>query len=211
MSDSKQTSSYKTMIQQEDHQEQDQLQAQDTHETVPEGSEELLKKPHAKASKCSIQAQEDSTIEQLKAVIQEKEKEISDLKLRNLADINNLQERYRRESATLKTYAHQYLAKDILDVVDALEQAQNSLEGQQKAGIQLISDMLQKTFDKHSIETIDPTGKLYDHRNHEAMVMQPSETTENNHVIQVIQKGYKIRDRLLRPARVIVAKNDKTS
>ena len=69
--------------------------------------------------------------------------------------------------------------------------------------------MLKKAFANHNIETIDPTGQAYDHNNHEAMAMQPSDTVENNNIIQVIQKGYRIKDRLLRPARVIVAKNDK--
>ena len=72
----------------------------------------------------------------------------------------------------------------------------------------MITDMLQKAFAKHHIETIDPTGAAYDHRHHEAMVMQPSDSVPENHIIQVVQKGYKIKDRLLRAARVIVAKGN---
>ena len=71
-----------------------------------------------------------------------------------------------------------------------------------------MSDMLQKAFDKHQIEAIDPIGQSYDHNHHEAMAMQPSDTEKNNHIIQVVQKGYKIKDRLLRAARVIVAKGN---
>ena len=213
MNDStKQTSSYEAMAKKE----AEQTKNTDPHsknENTPKSSDELTKKDSAKTSKSHdhIQEHQQNTIDQLKETIKEKEKEIKDLKLRNLADISNLQERYNRESAKIKTYAHQYLAQDILEVADALEQAQNSLEGQQKAGVQLISDMLQKAFDKHHIEAIDPTGQPYDHNHHEAMAMQPSDTEKNNHIIQVVQKGYKIKDRLLRPARVIVAKNDQSA
>lgn len=213
MNDStKQPSSYEAMTKKEaDHAKN--TKAHPKHDDTPKSSDELTKKDSAKTKKTHdhIQDHQKKTIDQLKETLKEKEKEIKDLKLRNLADITNLQERYNRESAKIKTYAHQYLAQDILEVADALEQAQNSLEGQQKEGIQLISDMLQKAFDKHQIEAIDPLGQPYDHNHHEAMVMQPSDTEKNNHIIQVIQKGYKIKDRLLRPARVIVAKNDQSA
>jgi molecular chaperone GrpE len=155
----------------------------------------------------STQAALESTIEQLEQKLKEKEKEIQEQKLRSLADINNLQQRYQRESINQKTYAHQYLAKDILDVADALDQALQSMDGEQLKGIQLIQDMLNKALAKHGIEMLDPSNAIYNHNEHEAMAMQPSETVENNHIIQVIQKGYKLKDRLLRPARVIVAKN----
>ena len=67
--------------------------------------------------------------------------------------------------------------------------------------------MLQKALEKHQIEPINPINhEAFDHNQHEAMVMQPSEEVPDNHVLQVIQKGYKIKDRTLRAARVIVAK-----
>ena len=155
----------------------------------------------------NVEQQLQKTIAELEQKVSEQEKELHDLTLRNLADIKNIQDRYSREAANTKTYAHQYFAKDILDIVDALDQAEQSLEGKQKEGIQLITGMLEKAFQKHHIETIDPTGESYDHHFHEAMAMQPSETVADNHIIQCVQKGYKIKDRLLRAARVIVAKN----
>ena len=157
----------------------------------------------------AIEEQLQQTVRDLEQKVAEQSKEMHDLKLRNLAEIKNIQERYSREAANARTYAHQYFAKDILDIVDALDQAEQSLDGKQKEGIQLITEMLQKAFQKHHIETIDPTGENYDHHFHEAMAMQPSETVADNHVIQVVQKGYRIKDRLLRAARVIVAKNPK--
>lgn len=188
--------------------------SQNTQEGV---SSDTLTQGHAKASDLNqdtskesthaTQAALESTIEQLEQKLKEKDKEIQEQKLRSLADINNLQQRYQRESINQKTYAHQYLAKDILDVADALDQAQQSLDGEQLKGIQLIQDMLNKALAKHGIEMLNPINEVYNHNEHEAMAMQPSETVENNHIIQVIQKGYKLKDRLLRPARVIVAKN----
>lgn len=165
------------------------------------------KSENSSAQSAATQTALESTIEQLEQKLREKEKEIQETKLRSMADINNLQQRYQRESVNQKTYAHQYLAKDILDVADALDQALPSLDGEQLKGIQLIQDMLNKALAKHGIEMLNPVNQTYDHNAHEAMAMQPSETVENNHIIQVIQKGYKLKDRLLRPARVIVAKN----
>lgn len=159
------------------------------------------------AKPANMEKQLKSKVQQLEEKIKEQEKEIKDLTIRNMADINNLQQRYQREATNLKAYAHQYLAKDIIDIADALEQAPQSLEGKQKEGIELINTMLQKALAKHQIEPIDPINEPFDHNLHEAMVMQPSDQVKENHIIQVVQKGYKIKDRLLRAARVVVAKN----
>lgn len=187
-------SSYETMNQQKPTQ------------TVSESPTE--KQPSSESFKpANFEKQLEGKVKELEEKLKEKEKEIKDLKMRNMADINNLQQRYQREANNLKAYAHQYLAKDIIDIADALDQAPQSLEGKQKEGIELICNMLQKALAKHQIEPIDPQNQPFDHNFHEAMVMQPSDQVKENHVIQVVQKGYKIKDRLLRAARVVVAKN----
>ena len=135
------------------------------------------------------------------------EKEKKELILRHLADSKNLQERQHREMAKARDYAIQSFAQDLLSIADALHQGIDSAEGEQKKGLQLILDVFHQTLTKHSISPLHPQGEAYDPHWHEAMVMQPNPEVENNHIIQVIQTGYKLKDRLLRPARVIVAKN----
>ena len=66
--------------------------------------------------------------------------------------------------------------------------------------------MLLDGFTKFNIETIDPEGQVFNPQEHEAIAMQPSDKVEPNIVLQVVQKGYKLCDRVLRPARVLVAK-----
>lgn len=210
MTNKKAPTTYQTMT-------EDQPKKQTQHATEQSSvSAEAFEPNHATAGEnkkteqhSNIEQQLQQTIVDLEQKIADQQKELQDSKIRNLADIKNIQERYSREAANTKAYAHQYFAKDILDIVDALDQAEQSLDGKQKEGIQLITDMLQKAFQKHHIETIDPTGENYDHHFHEAMAMQPSQTVADNQIIQVVQKGYKIKDRLLRAARVIVAKNPK--
>ena len=212
MSKEKPTSSYEAMTQEHKREKSAQTKPeQDNKADTKQADTEATPVTHETESQTHNpvhQKQLEDHIGQLEEALQKKEKEFKDLKLRNMADINNLQDRYSREMANTKTYAHQYFAKDILDIADALEQAEQSLEGSQKEGIQLIRDMLQKALTKHHIDTIDPTGEVYDHKHHEAMAMQANKDVKNNHIIQVVQKGYKIKDRLLRAARVIVAKND---
>ena len=210
MTDKKAPTTYQTMTEdQQKKQTQHDLNQSSVSAEALEPNQQTESKSKATEQTNNVEQQLQQTIVDLEQKIADQQKELQDSKIRNLADIKNIQERYSREAATTKAYAHQYFAKDILDIVDALDQAEQSLDGKQKEGIQLITEMLQKAFQKHHIETIDPTGENYDHHFHEAMAMQPSETVADNHVIQVVQKGYRIKDRLLRAARVIVAKNPK--
>ena len=205
-------SSYAHMTAEQTSSEENASQVKTTQEKAPKKVNNHADADSSDFKPASHTAQLEEKIQKLEDQIAALEKESNDTKLRNMADINNLQQRYQREAVNLKTYAHQYLAKDIIDIADALEQAENTLEGTQKEGIVMISTMLQKALEKHHIEAINPINReAYDHHLHEAMVMQPSEEVADNHIVQVIQKGYKIKDRLLRAARVIVAKNPEST
>ena len=146
-------------------------------------------------------------LQDLQETVTKLTQELRDTKLRNMAEIKNLQDRYQREQDIIKKYAHQYFARDVIDTVDALEQAQQNTTGEQQQAIALIASMLEKTLIKHQIEPIDPINQPFDHNLHEVMTTIPNTETANDQIVQVIQKGYKIKDRLLRPARVIIAKN----
>lgn len=135
------------------------------------------------------------------------EKEKKELLLRHLAEQKNLIDRHQRETSKARDYAIQGFAQDLLSIADALYQGIESADPENKKGLQLILNVFNQTLAKHNITPLDPQGEAYDPHFHEAMVMQPNPDVENNHIIQVIQIGYKLKDRLLRPARVIVAQN----
>ena len=135
--------------------------------------------------------------------------------LRSKAETENIRRRTEREVTNASKFALEKFAKEILGVVDSLERAlEHPAEDEgQKAmheGIELTYKLLTDTLKKFSIEQISPLGEDFDPALHEAMVMQESDEHDANSVMQVIQQGYQLSGRLIRPARVIVAKGKPT-
>ncbi len=129
--------------------------------------------------------------------------------LRTAAELENVRKRAARDLENARKYAIERFAGEILGVADSLEMgiaagdaadAASLLEGKQATLKQL-----RKVLADFGVEEIDPAGERFDPDYHEAMTMQPSTEVEPGHVLTVIQKGYRINGRLLRPARVIVA------
>lgn len=134
-----------------------------------------------------------------------------DTALRAKAETDNIRRRAEREVSNASKFALERFAKEILGVVDSLEKAleQTAEGGAQTAmyeGIDLTYKLLLGTLNRFSIEQISPLGENFDPGLHEAMVMQESEEHEPNSVMMVVQAGYQLNGRLIRPARVIVAK-----
>jgi molecular chaperone GrpE len=130
--------------------------------------------------------------------------------LRAVAELDNYRKRTEREIENARKYAVERFAQELVTVGDALEAGINAgaanpgpalLEGAQATLRQL-----QRAFDKAGIKIIDPAGQPFDPAWHEAMVAQESREKPANTVLSVIQKGYSLNGRLLRPARVIVSK-----
>lgn len=130
--------------------------------------------------------------------------------LRAVAELENVRKRAQRDVESASRYGLERFAQELLPALDSLELAvenagrgdvQSLAEGQ-RATLQL----LLKAFDRLGIAVIDPRGEPFDPSRHEAMMMQESATAEPNSVLQVIQRGYELNGRLLRPARVIVAR-----
>ena len=130
--------------------------------------------------------------------------------LRAVAELENYRKRTEREIDNARKFAIERFAQELVTVGDALEAGINSgaanpgpalLEGAQATLRQL-----QRAFDKAGIKIIDPQGQPFDPEWHEAMVAQESADQPANTVLSVIQKGYSLNGRLLRPARVIVSK-----
>ncbi|RFF29233.1 nucleotide exchange factor GrpE [Wenzhouxiangella sediminis] len=127
--------------------------------------------------------------------------------MRMRADMDNMQKRAEREMDKARRYQHEAIMRDLLPVIDGLEQGlENAAEGDSaREGLELTRKLLLKALEDHGLEVLNPEGERFDPQWHEAMSMQPSEDAEPDTVIMVLQKGYRLDDRLLRAARVIVA------
>jgi molecular chaperone GrpE len=128
--------------------------------------------------------------------------------LRAMAELENYRKRAEREVDNARKYAIERFAQELVNVGDSLEagiQAGAVNPAAVLEGAEGTLKQLQKAFEKAGIKTIDPVGAPFDPEWHEAMVAQESPEAPNT-VLSVIQKGYSLNGRLLRPARVIVSK-----
>src|SRR6056297_2801378 len=129
--------------------------------------------------------------------------------LRAVAELENFRKRAARDVENTRKYAIERFAGELLGVADSLEMGIAAGEAADAAslleGKQATLKQLRKVLADFGVEEIDPVGERFDPEYHEAMTMQPSAEVEPGSVLTVIQKGYRINDRLLRPARVIVA------
>lgn len=129
--------------------------------------------------------------------------------LRAVADLDNLRKRAARDVEAARRSGVERLAGELLGVVDSLEMGLETGASASAetllAGKQATLRLLRAVFDKFGIELVDPVGHPFDPQLHEAMSMQPSATATPGSVLVVLQRGYRLGDRLLRPARVIVA------
>jgi molecular chaperone GrpE len=129
--------------------------------------------------------------------------------VRALAELDNVRRRMEREVANAHKYGVEKLISSLLPVVDSLEQAlqlaEKSNDSAMYEGLELTMKLFLDALHKFDVEQIDPMGQLFDPQQHEAMSMQPAPDAAPNTVIMVFQKGYKLSDRVIRPARVVVS------
>jgi molecular chaperone GrpE len=133
--------------------------------------------------------------------------------LRTTADLDNFKKRAAREKIEAAQYASFSLLQKILPVLDnfemALAAAQSANDGKLaslQSGVLMIQQQLKNVLLEAGLEEIDAAGQPFDPNFHEAVSQQESAEVEEDHVLQQLRKGYKFKDRLLRPAAVIVAK-----
>jgi molecular chaperone GrpE len=166
--------------------------------------------PTAVLPETAAQLVELERLQQSLAESEERAKSHWEQYLRAVADLDNVRKRAARDIEAANRYGLEKFAAELLPVKDSLELAvQNadkadvaSLKEGQEATLQL----LDKALAKLGVKVIDPAGEPFDPERHEAMMAQESKTAEPNSVLQVVQPGYELNGRLLRPARVIVAK-----
>ncbi|MEO6186922.1 MAG: nucleotide exchange factor GrpE [Steroidobacteraceae bacterium] len=130
--------------------------------------------------------------------------------LRAAAELDNIRKRAARDVDQAHRYALEKFAQELLPVRDSLELAAASAPGADVASLIAGQDatikLLARAFEKFSIMGIEPVGEPFDPQRHEAMAMQESVTAAPDSVLQVVQRGYELNGRLLRPARVIVSR-----
>jgi|SRR5687767_7066889 len=149
------------------------------------------------------QPQQHKSLEELLAEAQAKIEQQRDTMLRAVADAENARKRAQGEAASAQKYALERFAERLLPVMDSLEAA---LRSGDTSGVELTLKQLTEALEKSSIRPIEPTaGERFDPHRHQAMAAVEADS-EPNTVVSVLQKGYRLHDRVLRPALVTVAK-----
>jgi len=165
---------------------------------IPELETANAESPNAKGD---VQA----TLEELQA----KADENWDLYLRAVAETENIRKRASRDVTHARKFALENFARELLGVKDSLEMGLAAAESADAeallAGSEATLKLLSTTLERFGIVELDPVGEPFDPEMHEAITLQAAENAEPGSVLTVIQKGYALNGRLLRPARVIVA------
>ena len=149
----------------------------------------------------------------LKAALAEAEQDLArhrDAMLRIQAEAENVRKRMARDLEKSRRFALEGVMKDLLQVRDSLERglevsSEAATVESLREGQQLTLRMLGKVMEDHGLEVIDPVGQPFDPEFHEAMTVIPSAEADENTVLEVLQKGFRLHDRLIRPARVVVS------
>lgn len=128
------------------------------------------------------------------------------------ADIENNRKRAQRDVENAHKFAVKNFAESLLPVADSMEMGLNAADAENanietiKEGISMSLELFQKTMEKSGIVSVDPTGEKFDPEAHQAMTMQEDDSVDANTVLAVMQKGYLLNERLVRPAMVVVSK-----
>lgn len=155
-------------------------------------------------------------VDQLKKEVAEARAEAAetyDRLLRLSAEFENYKKRMQRQAEDHRKYANESIIKDLLSVVDNLEravtassQSNSEADACMLEGLEMTLNEIRKVLKKYHVEPVEAVGQPFDPAFHEAVMQQPSEEHPDNTVIQEMQKGYMLHDRLIRPAMVVVAK-----
>lgn len=149
-------------------------------------------------------AAESGALETLRAELAQSE----DARLRAQAELQNAQRRHAREREAAARYRVEPLARELLDVVDALDEAAavpDAAPAALREGQELIRRRLADILEKFGVEALDPAGEAFDPQLHEALAARPDAAAAPGAVLEVLRRGYRLHERLLRPARVVVA------
>lgn len=149
----------------------------------------------------------DQALQEELARLQEELSRFRELYLRKLADFENFRKRKEREMEDFRATAHADLLRDVLPVLDNLERALAVPEGDGsgiRAGVELVLRQLKDVLQRYGLAEVNPRSQPFDPRYHEAIARQEREDVTEEVVLEVLQKGYMLREKLLRPALVVV-------
>lgn len=183
----------------DDFEEQLDSELVDDEESSDEGEEAALAHPNY------------AELEEKLTLAEQKAHENWEKSVRAVAELDNVRRRMEREVANAHKYGAEKLISALLPIVDSLEQAlqlaEKSGDNAMHEGLELTMKLFTDVLEKFDVTLLDPMGEIFDPQQHEAMAMQPAPDVAPNTIIAVFQKGYKLSDRIIRPARVVVAKN----
>lgn len=180
--------------------------------TRPEPVDETLAAADAPENVAPEAAQAAS--EALEALVSERD-DLKDKLLRTLAEMENLRRRTEREVADARAYGMTSFARDMLTVADNIQRALESVPPEVRdsdtvkpfvEGVELTERDLLKTLERHGVRKLSPQGERFDPNLHQAMFEVPDPSVPNGTVVQVVQAGFVIGERVLRPALVGVSK-----
>ncbi len=152
-----------------------------------------------------------SEVEALEAKVKEYQEQM----LRSQAEMQNVRRRSEIDVEKAHKFALEKFVKELLPVADSLEKAVESTEGHEDAGevvaniregVEMTLTLFMNSLSKFNVKQLNPVGEPFDPQQHEAMSMVPAPDAEPNSVVAVVQKGYTLNDRLVRPAMVVIAK-----
>ncbi len=174
---------------------------------------ENLEEPQAEELEEQTEGEETAEVDPLEAALAEAA-DYKDKYLRAHADFENSKKRLEKDKMNAVSYANESFAKDILTVMDSFENALASMEGSEdssevlekmKEGVNLTHEQLKKILEKNHIKEVACDGE-FDPEVHQAIMQVESDAHEAGDIVQVMQKGYTIKDRVLRPAMVSTCK-----
>ena len=151
-----------------------------------------------------------STEEEVASTTEGEIEALKDQLLRTVAESENIRRRASRDVENAHKYANEKLLEDLLPVLDSLEKALELPDQSDDAkalleGIEISLRMFRETLERGGVVIVDPLGEPFDPSKHEALAMVPNEEVEPNSVIEVVQKGYLLNERVVRAARVVVS------
>ena len=191
------------------------VQQNDDKNVTQDNDEELPELLAEAVDEEEFEPESDDPIDRLESELQAARLEAVEARqdmLRMQADMDNLRKRLIREHEKTRLRTLERFMGDLLPVRDSLERGLEAAADPTVTvealteGKQLIMKMLTKAMSDNGLKTIDPVGEAFDPEKHEAMTMFPSEQHDENTVIDVLEKGYQLHDRLLRPAKVVVSR-----
>lgn len=174
-------------------------------------SSEVINEAESSEASESLDSSEvnDSQENQAESSLKLALKEMEEKYVRIHADFENTKKRLEKDKNLALEYAYEKIAKDLLPILDTLDSAKSVAEQHPaiKEGISLTRENLLKVLQKHGIEEIDTSGE-FDPNIHECIMQVAKEGAESGQIAQVMQQGYKYKERTLRPAMVAIVKND---